>query len=165
MNITPITPTDKPVIQTWLSQFLKEHLFWWTKSLHLGWDDLKIREHIEIHALQEKAWERLLKDAGKPDNFVRIIRINDLTTGIIHASFDIDTLIGLQMGQIQWIYVDPQKCGLGYGQHLLKIAHDWFSDKNLVGVRLHVNHCNDGAKSLYKKFGYQISDEEMLFAF
>jgi len=58
-------------------------------------------------------------------------------------------------GLVRHLFVMKEKRGKGIGRKLMKIAEDYFKDKNKNKVRLTVTLSNEKLVGFYKKLGYK----------
>ena len=164
LELNLLRAADTQIIKDWLFTFLKEHLTWWSNSYSLNWDDSRIESHIKNNKLADNAFD-FISNASKNDtDFVRTLKISNHIAGVVHAQVATNKLIKLQIGRIQWIWIEPQNRGSGYGKMLIREAHKWLSDMQIAGAELFVNSTNHSAVSLYQSLGYEISDYQMLIS-
>ena len=162
MNISILKSIDEPIVKEWMHFFLIEHIEWWSNCYNLSWNQKQIEDHISANNLVNIAVERLFNAKNSENDFIQTIRIEDTIVGIVHANIGKDGFVAFNTGHLQWIWVDKQNRGLGYAQKLVDNAMRWLSSKDILGVELFVNSSNTPAISMYEKFGFEVSDFQML---
>ncbi len=162
MEISILKKEDKPILKKWLLTFLIDHIDWWCNCYDLAWDKSRIEKHISSNCLVQNSLEKLFNSKDSEKDFIRTIRINNTIEGIVHAKVEKDSFVSFNTGYIQWIWVDKNKRGLGYAQKLIAEVQNWISKKDVHGLELFVNSPNSPAIALYKKFGFEVSDFQML---
>jgi GNAT superfamily N-acetyltransferase len=164
IEIKPLQPVDQPVVVKWLHEYLQDHLTWWSDVLNLGWSEADVVRHIDKNSLAVKTWDKMRDAATLSRALVLTIRERSQAIGIIHASVELDDLLGYQIGHIHWIFIEAGKRRQGYGRVLMQTAQQWLLKKKPIGIELSVNRINSSARAFYEKLGYQVSDQRMLLS-
>ncbi|MXV61421.1 ribosomal protein S18-alanine N-acetyltransferase [Natronorubrum sp. JWXQ-INN-674] len=95
------------------------------------------------------AFERFLDEPG----FLVAVRGDREVAGYIVA--DVAQTFGRQLGHIKDIAVHPDHRGTGIGSALLSRAIAVLTARGADSVKLEVRRSNEGAKRLYRKFGFE----------
>jgi ribosomal protein S18 acetylase RimI-like enzyme len=153
---------DKPAVYAWLRAFLRWHLASFSRSAGLPWTDAQIDERIDRGGLLEREWQSLSAASQADDHLVAVVRAGTRAVGIVHATEQQDRYLGLRLGVLAWIFVEPVSRGSGAGDLLMEAAHDWMKQRGLAAVELFVTADNAPAMALYRRHGYAIADHRMI---
>jgi len=95
--------------------------------------------------------DRIIKHLQDPSLNNWVAKNNDVVVGFVAAKKSLDR------NQIAALHVLPEFQGQGIGTELLKTALDWLG--NSKKITIDVVSYNEGAKRLYKKFGFKEAGE------
>ncbi|MHB1394524.1 MAG: GNAT family N-acetyltransferase [Clostridia bacterium] len=62
--------------------------------------------------------------------------------------------------QLRWFLIEPHMRGIGLGYKLMKTAVDFCKDKNYKHVFLWTVSILEAARSLYKRFGFELTESK-----
>lgn len=127
-----------------------------------AWSPDRIERHIDTQGLEHRDWDELHQASMNPNALVAVARLDGEASGVVFAELGRDRYMKVPTGSIGWIYVDEAHRNQKLGQRLLRVAHDWMHDKDVMMREVHVTAANPSAVSLYKASGYKIIDHRML---
>ena len=154
---------DASVMRVWISEYLTEHLRWWSESLgEAPWSDERIQEHLDAHGLVGVHWRDLERASESTECFVRVACDAERPMGVVSAELRLDRYLKVQMGVIAWVYVAPEDRRQGIANRLLEAAEGWMTWKDVAGRELFVTHANAPALEAYRKRGFRLVDDRML---
>jgi GNAT superfamily N-acetyltransferase len=100
---------------------------------------LKFDEHHDKD--KENIW--IAEAEGKPMGMIAIVRADDTTA------------------QLRWFLIEPHMRGMGLGFKLMKTAIDFCKEKNYKHVFLWTVSILEAARSLYKRFGFELIESKV----
>ncbi len=163
LRVSRLQGRDESAVRDWLEVFLREHLAWWTAAIGERWSEARVAEHITARDPVATEWRGLLRAGDDPDSFVRVARTADgRAVGIVHACVRDDAYLGLPMGVLQWVFVDPAGRGQGTARLLMDACDAWMAWRDVAGREVFVTSDNAGAVRLYERHGYRVIDHRML---
>jgi peptidyl-dipeptidase Dcp len=67
--------------------------------------------------------------------------------------------------QLRYLYLEPEYRGIGLGKKLMQLYMDFLKEKGYQSSYLWTTHELDSAASLYKRHGFQLTEEKQSTAF
>lgn len=153
---------DKPAVYAWLRAFLRWHLAAFSRSAGLPWSEAQIDARIDRGGLLAREWQALADASQTEDQLVAVAREGTRAVGIAHATEQHDRYLGLRMGALSWIFVEPVSRGSGAGDLLVQAAHDWMKQRGLFAAEIFVTADNAPALALYRRHGYAVADHRLI---
>lgn len=162
LTLRSLLPSDMQTVESWLRDYVQQHRAWW-KSAY-GAEPKSTLDEVVASELGD-----LVKDAERDEYFVRLLAAetvpgaaNGSPAGIVIARLQLDRFMGLQIGTLSWIYVDPLARGSGAANQLMEAAESWFTERDAEGRMVFVTEVNAQAVRLYERHGYKVVDHRML---
>ena len=159
----PLLPSDLPTVEVWLRDYVREHRAWWTEAYGaepgtpLEAVVAAERDDLVDHATRDDHLVRVLASAAEPGRAGR-----GAPLGIVFARMERDRYMGLRVGTLGWIYVDPAARGSGASARLMDAAEAWFVERGAAGRKVYVTAANARAVRVYERHGYRVVDHRML---
>lgn len=153
---------DKPAVYAWLRAFLRGHLATASRAAGTPWSDARIDERIDRGGLLAREWQALADASQAEDQLVAVAREGARAVGIVHAMEQQDRYLGLRLGALSWIFVEPVSRGSGAGDLLMEAAHDWMRQRGLAAAEIFVTADNTPALALYRRHGYAVADHRLI---
>lgn len=162
-TLRPLLPSDLPAVETWLRNFIAEHRAWWTDAYGAG-------PGTPLEDVVAAERDDLIGYAERDDHLVRVCASVDESddanggtpVGVVYARVRQDRYMGLKIGVLGWIYVDPAGRGRGVAAELMTYAEAWFVERHADGREVFVTAANERAVGLYRRHGYRVVDHRML---
>lgn len=163
--LTPLHVDDAEIVWGWLREQLVWHIGEWARACDLGWEAADIDARIRDGRLLEKEWTELLTASEAEDSLVRLARdLSGRPLGAIYATTRPDPYLGLPVGVLSWLHVDPAARGQGLARPLIQAALDWYAERGLPLAEVYVTAVNAAAVRAYTRGGFEIVDHRMLVA-
>lgn len=162
VSIRAMIESDAERIRAWLADWLAEHIAGWCEAYGLNWTATDIHTHMDGHGLVEREWQELSTAAADPERFVRLVIAEGAPAGIIYLEQRMDRYLGVPIGVLSWIYVDPSHRHRGLALQLVAEGHKWFAERKVTVSEVFVTKGNDGAVAAYGRGGYRVLDHRML---
>jgi GNAT superfamily N-acetyltransferase len=153
---------DKPAVYAWLRAFLRWHLESFSRAAGLQWSAAQIDERIDRGGLLEREWQALAAASQGEVELVAVVREGTRAVGIVHASEQQDRYLGLRLGVLSWIFVEPVSRGSGASDLLLQAARDWMKERGLTVAEVFVTADNAAALALYRRHRFAIADHRLI---
>lgn len=161
VELTDLQPDDVERIWPWLIEHLRWHLRTWSEALDLGWDDQAIDARMRAGRLVEGEWVQVCTAAEDDASLVRVARVDGVVVGLVVADRRHDRYLGLDLGVLSWIYVDPAHRGTGVGTALMDEATGWMAREGLRASEVFLAASNEAAVRRYRAHGYRVVDHRM----
>ncbi len=162
LTLRNLLPSDLPTVRAWLRDYIQQHRAWWSDAY--GTAPAAALDEVVASELAD-----LAKDAEREGYFVQLLAPDSgpgtaagPPVGIVLARLQTDRFMGLQVGTLGWIYVDPPSRGSGAADRLMNAAESWFTDRAAEGRMVFVTGANAQAVRMYERHGYQVVDFRML---
>jgi ribosomal protein S18 acetylase RimI-like enzyme len=163
LRLRPLRRDDTERIHEWITDYLTEHLRWWSESVTKEpWTEERIANHLKEHDLTGVHWRDLVRASEANDCFVKVACDANQAHGVVSAELRTDRYLRAPMGVVSWIYVEPSSRRQGIAERLLEAAEGWMSWKDVAGRELFVTAANEAAVAAYEKRGYGVVDFRML---
>lgn len=160
-NIGELQVADRIVVTGWLDEYLAWHIGEWSRLAGLAWSSQQVEAHVRRHGLAERDWTELIEASQNPDHFVHVSRQDGRPQGLVYARSRMDPFLKQWVGQLAWIYVDPNRRGTHLADDLMAAANQWMRDRGLRHAEVFVTAANRGAVKLYERAGYRLADFRM----
>lgn len=144
---------DHATIQVWQEDYVAQHIRWWENAYQTTAQNTP-------RQVAERDWQELMAATTRADQYVQVYGEKPL--GIVYGRIRQDPYLGLPIGQLSWIYVDPESRGLGVVDHLIQGLFAWFSEQGVAGREVFVTAANPAAVRVYERHGFQVVDHRML---
>ncbi len=149
-----IRAEDEEPVCAIIDAFLTEHLFWWQRTYRT---QAPLRE-----GYAEKQWRAVCEAYKDPSKYIGIIREDERAIGIGWACIKSEDWLDCQIGYINLIALASNWRGKGLGDKLMEAIQKWFNSHKVSGQQLNVSAHNQAAISMYKKFGFSVTDYRMI---
>ncbi|GEM44489.1 GNAT family N-acetyltransferase [Deinococcus cellulosilyticus] len=148
-----LTPEDRDTIKVWQEDYVAQHIAWWEEAYQTTAKNTP-------QMVAEKDWDELMQASAREDQHVMVYGEKPL--GIIYGRIRQDPYLGLPIGQLSWIYVDPASRGLGVADQMIQGLLHWFTEQQVAGREVFVTAANLAAVRVYERNGFQVVDHRML---
>jgi GNAT superfamily N-acetyltransferase len=161
MRLTALRPGDESFVEEACRGFLDEHLQLWSTAYGLAWSEELRVAHRE--AVLPRDVRRLWEAASKHErNLVAVLRDGDTARGAVWGEMTVHPYLGLHVGIVGWIWIEPSIRGHGHGGSLVREVKDWAAMQGCHHVELSVIADNAAAVNMYTKEGFSRVDLRML---
>lgn len=162
-TLTKLRVEDADTLWPWIREHIQWHLSHWSEAAGLAWDQAAIDARIREGRLIEREWTELLAASEGSDSLVRVSRASDgLPQGAIYVRSRPDVFLGMSVGVLSWLHVDPSLRGQGLSAPLVAAAMRWFADRGLPLAEVHVSAGNEAALAAYAGGGFKVVDHRMV---
>lgn len=162
VSLTPLSADDAAAFWPWLRDQAHWHVAHWAERTHLGWDEADVTARVRDGRLVEKEWVELLAAAESDTALVRVLRVDGVARGGVYCEIRTDRYLGLPMGVLSWLHVDPSMRGRGLSEPLVAAALGWFARRGVPVAEVNVTAVNEAAVRAYARSGFEIVDHRML---
>lgn len=161
MRLTAIRPGDEAFVEEACRGFLDEHMRLWDAAYGLGWSDELRAAHVEAVLPRDvrRIWEAARQHQR---NLIAVLRDGDRARAAVWGELTVHPYLGLHVGIIGWIWVDPAIRGQGHGARLVQQVKDWSAMQGCRYVELSVIAGNTAAVRMYGREGFSVVDHRML---
>lgn len=161
--ITDTSLIDAEILRPWLTEYLADHLRWWSAAAGRMWSTPEIEAHLARHELVERDLAEMREACGAPDQYVGILRDPSLI-GIVYAAQRRCRYLHVPVGMVSWVGVAPDRRGAGLGRALIASARAWMDAQGCALQEVFVTAPNVAAVETYRRAGFDVVDHRMLAA-